>query len=178
MHLNTARLEIRDLTMDMARQLHLNSLDEDNRRFVPDEVFETEDEARDVLQTLISCALRGESPLVCAVCLKGGDMIGYVQAVSIAGEEGLPDWEIGYHIASAHTGRGYATEALRAFLPVIARQLGVCALAGIVLRENAASCRVLEKCGFTMIFDGEGMYQGQPRALRRYLWRMQDDDQR
>ena len=37
----TERLIITELTMDMAMDVHKNSLDEDVRRFVPDEVFET-----------------------------------------------------------------------------------------------------------------------------------------
>ena len=41
----TERLIITEFTTDMARVVHENSLDEDNRRFVPDEVFETEEEA-------------------------------------------------------------------------------------------------------------------------------------
>lgn len=31
--------------MDMAEAVYLNSLDEDNRRFLPDEVFETAEDA-------------------------------------------------------------------------------------------------------------------------------------
>ena len=45
MRIETERLIITELSMDMAKDLHLNSLDEDNRRFVPDEVFETVEEA-------------------------------------------------------------------------------------------------------------------------------------
>lgn len=41
MKIKTERLIITEFTMDMAEAVHLNSLDEDNRRFVPDEVFET-----------------------------------------------------------------------------------------------------------------------------------------
>ena len=44
MKIETKRLIITKFTMDMAEAVHLNSLDEDNRRFVPDEVFETVEE--------------------------------------------------------------------------------------------------------------------------------------
>ena len=43
--LETERLIITEMTMDMAMDVHKNSLDEDTRRFVPDEVFETVDVA-------------------------------------------------------------------------------------------------------------------------------------
>ena len=45
MRIETERLLITDFTPDMAEVVHLNSLDEDTRRFVPDEVFETIEEA-------------------------------------------------------------------------------------------------------------------------------------
>ena len=43
--IETERLTITEFTPDMAQAVHENSLDEDNRRFVPDEVFETVEEA-------------------------------------------------------------------------------------------------------------------------------------
>ena len=39
--IETEWLTITEFTLDMAEDVHKNSLDEDNRRFVPDEVFET-----------------------------------------------------------------------------------------------------------------------------------------
>ena len=42
--LKNERLTITEFTPDMAQAVHENSLDEDNRRFVPDEVFETVEE--------------------------------------------------------------------------------------------------------------------------------------
>ncbi|MDZ7834380.1 MAG: GNAT family N-acetyltransferase [Alkalibacterium sp.] len=41
--------------------------------------------------------------------------------------------EIGYHIAEKYTGRGYATEAVRAFLPVIMKQLETSVIYGLVM---------------------------------------------
>ena len=45
MRIETNRVIITDLTKDMKEAIHLNSLDDDNRRFVPDEVFETIEDA-------------------------------------------------------------------------------------------------------------------------------------
>lgn len=53
MLLETQRLIITEFTMDMARVVHENSLDEDNRRFVPDEVFETEEDAAETIEFLM-----------------------------------------------------------------------------------------------------------------------------
>ena len=49
MLIKTKRLTITDFTPDMAYDVHKNSLDEDNRRFVPDEVFETAEDAAEVI---------------------------------------------------------------------------------------------------------------------------------
>ncbi len=78
-----------------------------------------------------------------------------------------------YHIAHQYTGRGYATEAVRAFLPVVAEAVGTKEIYGICLKENAASYRVLEKCGFELLYTGTGAYQGQQREIVRSIWKAQ-----
>ena len=100
MRIETDRLIIADFTPDMAEDVHLNSLDEDNRRFVPDEVFETVEEARETVAFLMSRYGDDEGPFVHPILLKTGENIGYVQLVNIG--EG---WELGYHIAKAYTGK-------------------------------------------------------------------------
>ena len=45
MRLETERLVITEFATDMAKAVHENSLDEDTRRFLPDEVFETVEDA-------------------------------------------------------------------------------------------------------------------------------------
>ena len=46
MRIETERLLITEFVLEMAEDVHKNSLDEDNRRFVPDEVFETAYDAK------------------------------------------------------------------------------------------------------------------------------------
>lgn len=165
MRIETARLVITGLTMDMAADIQRNSLDEDNRRFVPDEVFDTMEKARETVAWLVEAAKGEEGPFLYPVITKEGANIGYVQACMA--EDG---WEVGYHIAKAYTGKGYATEALAAFLPYVTDMLHTDHVDGIVLEENVASQRVLEKCGFQLEYAGPGQYQGQERVLRRYVW--------
>ncbi len=154
--------------MDMARAVHENSLDEDTRRFVPDEVFETLEDARETIAFLMGQYGAFEGPLVYAVLRRDdGRNIGYVQMVPL--EAGA--WEIGFHIAARETNQGFATEAVRAFLPVMAGAIGLREVYGVCLRENAASRRVLEKCGFEPLFEGVGPYQGEPREIVRTVWR-------
>lgn len=162
MFIETERLIIREFTMDMAQAVHENSLDEDTRRFVPDEVFETVDDARETVEFLMSCYGGSEGPFVYPVFIKDTEEnIGYVQMVPL--DDGR--WEIGYHIAKRFTGNGYATEAVRAFIPVIAEKNGIKEVNGICLSENTASKCVLRKCGFEEISEGSGDYQGEEREV-------------
>ena len=161
MRIDTPRLVITEFTPDMARAVHLGSLDGDTCRFLPDEVFETEEIAAGVIADLIECYAGSEGPFVYPFLLEG-EYAGYVQLVPL--EDG---WEVGYHTVSAFTGRGFATEALTAFLPVMQSRLGFTQVAGVCDAENAASIRVLEKCGFRRVFEGDGLYQGAQRPIVR-----------
>lgn len=166
MRIETERLIVTDFTLDMAESVHLNSLDEDNRRFVPDEVFETVEAARETVEYLMGQYGGAEGPFVHPILLRTGENIGYVQLVNIG--EG---WELGYHIAKAYTGRGYATEAARAFLPAMAEKNGLDGIYGICLADNRASVRVMEKLGFLNLFQGVGPYQGEQREIVKNIWK-------
>ena len=166
MRIETERLIITEFNIEMAQVVHENSLDEDNRKFVPDEVFETVDEARETIEFLMSQYDSEDGPLVYPVITKDDNNIGYVQLVPI--EEG---WEIGYHVAKKYTGNGYATEAVMAFLPYIAERKALQVIWGICLKDNFASIKVMEKCGFENVFIGEGDYQGARREIVKNVWK-------
>lgn len=162
--IETERLTITEFTPDMAQAVHENSLDEDNRRFVPDEVFETVDEAAETIEFLMSQYGGSDGPFVYPVLIKDGANIGYVQAIPL--DDGF--WEVGFHIGGKYTKNGYATEAVKAFLPVIMNKLGIEKIKGICLSENIASRKVMEKCGFVLEFEGTDSYQGDQRQICRY----------
>lgn len=165
MKIETKRLYIIEFTLDMAEAVHKNSLDEDNRRFVPDEVFETVQDAYETIEYLMSQYDGGEGPFVYPVITKEGLNVGYVQLIEI--KEG---WEVGYHIAKEYTGNGYASEAVEAFLPVMAKEKGLDKVYGICLQENVASVKVMEKVGFTNLYTGMGKYQGKESAIVKNVW--------
>ena len=165
--IETNRLIITKFTHDMAQAVHQNSLDEDTRRFLPDEVFETVEDAAETIDFLMSQYEGADGPFVYPIITNdGGKNIGYVQLCQI--DDG--SWEIGYHIAKQFTGQGYATEAVKAFLPVIAEKLNIKQVYGICLAENTASVRVLEKCGFVQVYHGAGNYQGNESEIVKTVW--------
>ena len=168
MQIKTEHLTITTFSPDMAQTVYENSQDDDTRRFVPDEVYNSVEEAREAIEFLMSRYESTDGPFVYPVITNNeGKNIGYVQLCKL--DEGT--WEIGYHIAKNFTGKGYATEAVKAFLSAMAKKLNIKEVYGICLAENLASVRVLEKCGFTKIYQGLGNYQGKEVKIIKALWK-------
>lgn len=162
------RLSIVEMDTSMYFDVWKNSLDENNREFVPDEVFETLEDAKEVVDYIINCYQGKEGPFIYAVIRNEDNAnLGYVQMVKI--DEG---WEIGYHIAGVYCGHGYATEAVDLFIEYLKQEKLVKEIYGIALAHNKASRRVLEKNGFKLFFEGEGNYQGQNRKIIKSLKRI------
>ena len=160
----TERLLIAEFDESMAESVHINSLDEDNRHFLPDEVFESAQEAWETMSVLITYYSQNDKPLVYPLMLHDGQQIGHVQAIPV--KDG---WEIGYHVGKVYTGNGYATEALKAFLPKMMERLGITNVYAVCHANNIASRKVLEKCGFLLIFEGMGKLHGKRQLLCRYI---------
>ena len=155
------RLQIVRMNQSMYHDVYKNSQDDNNRKFVPDEVFNSLEETSEVVNQIINCYDGEDGPFVYAVIRKQDNAnLGYVQLVKI--EEG---WEIGYHIAEIYTGSGFATEAVNLFLDYIKNNTNLKQIIGIALVANKASRRVLEKCGFELIYEGVGLYQGRKRKI-------------
>lgn len=155
------RLLITKIEQSMYYDVYRNSLDEDNKKFVPDEVFETLEIAKEVVDSIIEAYDNSDGPFIYAI-LKKDDLanIGYVQLVKI--DDGR---EIGYHIAKEYTGKGFATEAVNTFLDYLKKNNDLKEVYGIALAANKASRKVLQKCGFELIFEGLGFYQGKRRKI-------------
>lgn len=169
MRIETDRLVITEFDLSMAEAVHKNSLDDDNRRFVPDEVFETIKDAAKTIDFLIDCYHSDNGPFVYPILLKCGENIGYVQLIPIE-----DDYEVGYHIAKPFTRNGYATEALKGFLEYIRTEKNLDIVYGICASENIASKIVLEKCGFQKVFEGIGEYQGTERNVAKYVFTLSE----
>lgn len=74
--------------------------------------------------------------------------------------------EVGYVIDEGYWGRGYATEATKAFIRIAASHYDLTELGAITLKDNAASTRVLEKCGF--VFERWVDHRTGPHRFLRY----------
>ena len=168
----TERLIITAFDEDMAQAVQELSVDENNRRFQPDEVFETVNDALEAIEYLTANYGNANAPQVYPVILKQeGCNIGHVELVPLM--EG--EWEIGYHIGQRFTRKGYASEAVKAFLPVMMQHFGLAYVMGICAAENYASRGVMEKCGFVKEYEGTGLYHGEDRPICRYRFTLSSE---
>lgn len=92
--------------------------------------------------------------------LSGKEVAGHVVCFPM---EGHPT--IGYWLGREFWGRGIATAALRAFLEVIA----VRPVYARVAKDNAASLRVLAKCGFTITGESRGFAEARGDVIEEYI---------
>lgn len=100
--------------------------------------------------TLANADPRDETLLI---TLRDGGIIG---ACGLEWRSG-PNPEIGYWLGAPHWGHGYATEAVRALIDQAFGEFGYEAVEAGARTSNAASRRVLEKCGFQ--WTGVGLYR-------------------
>ncbi len=94
-----------------------------------------------------------------ATILADGEVAGLVVCFDRNGKR-----EIGYWIGREHWGRGIASQALASFLPLETER----PLHAIVAKHNAASLRILHKCGFEIESEGRGCPDGRGPEVDEY----------
>jgi ribosomal-protein-alanine N-acetyltransferase len=162
--LETARLVIRTFeARDGEAWIALVS-DPDVRKYLPSGPILTLDDVPTMLERRHAMEReRGFS--VWAVDEKStGSFVGQCGLVPVEGKG--PEIEIAYHFNKASWGKGYATEAAAAVVAHGLGTLGLDRIIGVVMPENIASCRVLEKSG--MRFEGTATYYGIP-GVKKYV---------
>lgn len=146
----TEHLKIRKFALDDARSLYKNYLEEDVIKWIPNESYVNIEEAKEAINFYIDCVNNKHLPYVLAVELKStGELIGDTGVNEIAGN--IKEVEIGYGICKKYSGKGYATELLRAMTKYIAETFEIDILYGRVMHGNNASVRVLEKNGYEFV---------------------------
>ena len=114
----------------------------------------TEEEARALFSRFVKLS-RATDRFVRAVCLENR-LIGWLNDTGIEGDA----IELGWVIHPDHWGKGYATEAVTAAIGQLRREGFGCVYAG-AFRENAASIRVMQKCGMHLLDKTEQLeYRG------------------
>jgi ribosomal-protein-alanine N-acetyltransferase len=120
-----------------------------------------------------------------AVCLGGKiqDARPFIGFVAL-NEEGQTDggrvFNLGYVFNFDYHGQGYATEACRALLDYAFAQLGAAKIVTGTAAANTASCRLLERLGFTKTGESTGSFgkapDGQPIEFLGYSYALSRED--
>ena len=148
--LETKRLILRSLRDGDAGALYENHLDDEVRKWFPNECYADPEEALDAIRFYAGCVDSGRLPFVLGVELKEtGELIG---DTGISEVEGKPDeTEIGYCIGQEYRGKGFATELLDAVSGFVASRFGIRVIHGRVVHGNEASAKVLAKSGYRFV---------------------------
>ena len=110
----------------------------------------------------------GDETTINKTILFDGQVAGYIVCYP---DEEIGEPEIGYWIGKPYWGRGIATKAVLLFLnyfkarPVYAR----------VAKDNLASQRVLQKCGFTVCGENRGFANARGQEIEEFITRLEEN---
>lgn len=146
----TEHLIIRKFKINDAQCLYENHLEEEVKKWIPNESYADIEETQSAINFYTDCVNNKHLPYVLAVELKEtGELIGDTGVNEVEGKTN--EVEIGYGICKKHSGKGYATELLGAMTQFIVSTFGMNVLYGRVIRGNNASVRVLEKNDYIFV---------------------------
>lgn len=109
--------------------------------------------------------IRRDPEIVLRVIEVDDQVAGYVSSYI---EEGEP--EITYWLGRAYWGRGVASRSLRLFLDHVN---GARPMRARVAKDNVASLKVLQKCGFVIVGDDRGFANARAAETEEYLLRLE-----
>jgi len=104
--------------------------------------------------------IQNDETITIKTILYEGHIAGYILSHAWFGEP-----EVSYWIGKEYWGLGIATAALSAFLDHLAAR----PLYARSAKDNIASIRVLEKCGFTIIGEGTGYSNARNQEVEEYV---------
>ena len=146
----TEHLRIRRFEMEDAGRLYENHLEEEVKKWIPNESYADMEEARNAIKFYMDCVDNGRLPYVLTVKLKEtGELIGDTGVNEVEGNSN--EVEIGYGICRKHSGKGYATELVKAMTEFMTGTFGIKTLYGRVMHGNNASVKVLERNGYEFV---------------------------
>ncbi|PCJ17104.1 MAG: hypothetical protein COB02_14710 [Candidatus Cloacimonadota bacterium] len=145
--ITTPKLILKPLSSLDISKLFKMSLESGIKDWMPDQVYQNEDEAKKAIEDLNSFLIQeinpSQGPIVLGVYLHNNRLIGHVGLSPV--QEGV---EIGYAIEDSEQKKGYATEAVEFFTKWGLQKYSLHFILGIVDSNNINSCKVLEKCGY------------------------------
>jgi RimJ/RimL family protein N-acetyltransferase len=147
--LETDRLLVREYVKEDAEAFFKLNTDPEVLRFVPDKALLNVDQARQLLIDHPIADYRKHGFGRGACILKAtGEQIGFAGLKYL---EELGEVDVAYRLLPAYWGQGLATETALASVRYGFADLGLKRIIGLVMSENIASVRVLEKTGLRYV---------------------------
>lgn len=162
--LETERLVIRTFEPRDAEPYLEMASDPNFHRFLPPSPPPTLESCRSMIEQRRALERERGYAMWAVEAREGGAFVGQCGLYPL--EHRGPGVELAYHFRTVCWGRGYATEAARSVLAHGLGALGLERVIAIVVPENIASCRVVEKIG--MRFEAVASYYGLA-GLNRYV---------
>lgn len=159
--LETARLQLGEFTLDDVDDMYKIHCDPEVTRYTGEgELTSREEIERRITKDVLGDYRKYGYGRWAVIYKADGRLIGFAGLKYL---EDMDEIDLGYRFARAYWGMGLATEAAQAVLDYGFRNLGMSRIIGMVMPENKASIRVLEKVG--MRFEKLTTTQGQ-RVVR------------
>jgi ribosomal-protein-alanine N-acetyltransferase len=144
--IDTERLQLRWIEAGDADALFTIFSDPQVVRYWSTPPWTERQQARDDIARAIDAFASGTGMKMAVLLRATGAMIGYINFYAFYDSNRRCD--IGYAMASAHWGKGYQTEALKAMIDFGFRELNLNRIEADIDPRNDGSARVLEKLGF------------------------------
>ena len=147
--LETDRLLVREYVEEDAEAFFKLNSDPEVLRFVPDKRLLDVEQARQILidHPIADYRKHGFGRGAC-ILKSTGEQIGFAGLKYL---EELGEVDVAYRLMPTHWGQGLATEAALASVRYGFADLGLKQIIGLVMPENIASVRVLEKAGLRYV---------------------------
>lgn len=158
--IETRRLWIRPMRMNDAAALMTINGDDEVMRFLPHPTWRTMADGEAWIKGMFALQERGDAYSFVISRRSDGNVIGSCFLFNVAMDNARA--EIGYGLSKGHWGRGYATEAMTAFISRAFAVLGLRRLEAEIDPRNTSSSRVVEGLGFL------------PEGLLRERWNLKD----
>ena len=156
----TGEVRLRDVTDDDLPTFFDQQLDPDANHMA---AFTSKDPSDEDAFTAHWKRIRGDDTITLKSVLVGEAVAGYIASFERSG-----DREVSYWFGRAYWGTGVATGALRQFLANVSAR----PLYARVAKDNAASIRVLEKCGFAVSGDDKGFANARGAKVEEFILKL------
>ena len=152
MLIETKRLTVRTFREEDADALYRIKTDPQVTEFCPDflDVCADRTDMQRYIRTFQQIEDTGDTDAWRCYAIESKDTGEVVGALTSCKQNMLHEYDLGWMMIGAYTGKGYASEAAEAFAEFFCRMHGVDYLTAVMDVDNPASRKTAEKCGFRL----------------------------